>query len=116
MPQRRNRYSRYDNLRNKQDDLDDDFIEEEWQFVGDRDDDTDEDDDLNFDVRPNVDWYATEDDEDDEDDDEDYEDEDYENADDDADDSAFKWDSDEDDEDYEDDDDPEYTESFDVDD
>ena len=58
-------YARFD------DGLDDDFVEEEWQFVHGSDDDEDEDDDFLRAPAPN---YLEEDEEDEEDDEEDYED------------------------------------------
>jgi hypothetical protein len=90
------------------DGLDDDFIEEEWQFVPETHDDDEAED---FDSDHKIDWYV---DEDEEEDDEDYADEDYENDDDDADDSEFCW-GDDDDEDDNEDDDPEYEDNFDLD-
>lgn len=80
------------------DGLDDDFIEEEWQFVSDDEDDEDTSD-LEF--KPNIDWIA-DDDDDDEDEEEELDDEDLEH---------FEWEETEDD-DEEDDDDPEYDHDF----
>jgi hypothetical protein len=51
-----NTCSRYD------DGLDDDFIEEEWQFVNDADDDEDDDTGL-IEVKPNVNFYIDDDEE-----------------------------------------------------
>jgi len=79
------------------DGLDDDFIEEEWQFVSDDEDDEDASD-LEF--KPNIDWIADDDDEDEEE--EELDDEDLEH---------FEWEETEDD-DEEDDNDPEYDHDF----
>ena len=107
MKRRRNRYNSDRQPFNQNDDLDDDFIEEEWQFVD--DEDNDDEDDFDFDSGPKTDWYIPDDNDEDEDD-EDYEDEDYENEDDDADDAAFNWDDDDDE-----DDDPAYEDNFNID-
>ena len=59
----------------RREDFDDDFIDEEWQFVEDDDDDYSDDDDDDSEVQhPQVDWYI----DDDEDDPDDYSDDDLE--------------------------------------
>jgi hypothetical protein len=92
-------YARYD------DGLDDDFVEEEWQFVHEDEDDEDEDEDYTPTSTPS--WFV--DDEEDEDD-EDYEDEDDEEDDDqdwDAGTEDYEDEDDEDDDDWYEADDPE---------
>lgn len=88
-------------LRNRHEtDYDDDFIDEEWEFVDDSEDNEDDDDKIGVTpLKPN--FYIDESEDREEDEDED-EDEDFENE-------------EEEDEDWEDDDDPEYEDKFDDD-
>jgi hypothetical protein len=83
-------------------DFDDDFIEEEWEFVADEDEEDEDDSDFEPLAKPH--WFVEDDDDEDEEYDEEEED--------------FAWsddDEDEDDWDDDEDDDPSYEETFDED-
>jgi hypothetical protein len=94
------------------DGLDDDFIEEEWQFVNDED----EEEDDNFGIKPpQPDWFVDEDDDEDddyEDVDEEYEDEDYEDEEEDEEEEDENWSAGENANWKEDEDGPSYAEDF----